>query len=311
MSLEEKMNFFEPGPQLIFRNVSELDPAPATEMQPSTRREAVILSLPQRVPLAAEIAKALGIPPDVFVVQALGVCGLRESAIIGLLKQLEESHPDLRVLEINKRTRIGKWLNGSVTEALFQRAGWPVLVLGPHSFETDILQIGVRNVLCATDRSAASVHALQYASRVAKDHEAKLFVLQVESESGEGATCEYDVALEGLRDWLRGQAVGQEERASRRIGCVVRFGQPEQKILETAAELRCDMIIMGARGLGANPHKPGHFVGGTAYEVACSSYCPVLVVPEPVKTGEGSSIRITSGMMQTAPQTTGVRVSRR
>src|SRR5260370_1294467 len=205
MSLEEKMNSFEPGPQLIFRNVSELDPAPATEMQPSTRREAVILSLPQRIPLAVELAKALGIPPDVFGVQAL----------------------------------------------------------------------------------------------------------RVESEWGEGATCEYDVALEGLRDWLRGQAVGQEEQASRRIGCVVRFGQPEQKIPETAAELRCDMIIMGARGLGANPHKPGHFVGGTAYEVACSSYCPVLVVPEPVKTGEGSSIRITSGMMQTAPQATGGRVSRR
>jgi len=62
---------------------------------------------------------------------------------------------------------------------------------------------------------------------------------------------------------------------------IVQFGKPEQGIVETAGQQRADFVVLGARGLGAISAAASHFVGGTAYEVCCSSPCPVLIVPQP------------------------------
>lgn len=250
----------------------------ANRLQPrSARAEAAVLALPSRVPLAVEIANALQVPADLFIVHGLGASARSASQITDLLTQLQLGNPDLRVLEIQKESRITGWLNGPAGEDLFHRTGWPVLVLGPRYTETEAPPARLRNVLCATDRSDGASNALLHAYAVARKHQAKLVVLQVE-DSGDGEVSEQEALLKGLRAWLHGQALAQEEEALSASPCTVRFGKPEQKILETAAELRSSMIVMGARGLGAAV-TAGHFAGHTVCEVVSSAYCPVLIVP--------------------------------
>ena len=60
----------------------------------------------------------------------------------------------------------------------------------------------------------------------------------------------------------------------------VEFGKPENKIIEAAKAWKADVVVVGARGLGAAAGLPGHFLGGTAYEIARSLPCPLLIVPQ-------------------------------
>jgi nucleotide-binding universal stress UspA family protein len=302
------MNFFETGSYVAFEKTSATAPVLADELQPrGARAEGVVLALPARVPLAVEIAKALHVAPDIFVVQRYGIPGNghKESGTTRLLAQLQKRHPDLRVMEIQKQARVGRSLKGSVTEALFRKNRWPVLVLRPQALDASSVGAGFRRVLYATDLSAESVPALRYASSIAKDRSTKLFVLQVETAE-EGDSFEQQVALRCLCDWVQGQELEQKEASLRGARCVARFGNAAQKILETAAELKSDMIVMGAHGRGLTPGNESTFVGETAYEVACSSYCPVLIVPEPMKSNENSSIGITSEVSQPTEQAVGV-----
>ncbi|HTC92276.1 MAG TPA: universal stress protein [Terriglobales bacterium] len=289
------MNFFETGSYVAFPRTSAGAPipAPAREAQPhAVPPEAVVLALPARVPLAARVAQSLGLHGDIFVVRTSGVLGQKESALASRVRELEERHPELRMLELQRQGRTGKWLTNSATESLFLSNRWPVLVLRPQAYETSGPRV-IRKILYATDLSAESVHALRYASAFTQECSTKLFVLQVET-SEEGDQFQQQVALRGLCDWVQGQALDQGETTLGAAGCVVRFGNPAQKILETAAELQSEMIIIGARGRGAAPE--GHFVGETAYEVACSSYSPVLIVPEPGEISPEPDLMVGTGL---------------
>ena len=270
------MNSLDATNRFTFQIKGSAQTVPANQLQPrAAQPDAAVVALPHRIPLAVEIANALRVPADLFVVHGLGAAARSSSQISVLLTQLQLGNPDLRVLEIQRRSRIGSWLNGTSGEGLFNKTGWPVLVLGPHYSDTEAPPARLRNVLCATDLSAGSANALLYASAVARKQQAKLVVLQVE-DSGEGEVSEQEALLKGLRAWLQGQAQGEEALAE--APCTVRFGKPEQKILETAAELRSSMIVMGARGLGATANS-AHFAGSTVCEVVGSAYCPVLMVP--------------------------------
>ena len=255
----------------------------ADQLQPRGRHpDGVVVALPSRVPLAAEIANVLQVPADVFIVHGLGASARGNSQITALLAQLQRGNPDLRVLEIEKRSRTTSWLNGSAgDDDVLHKTGWPVVVLGPHYTETEALPARLRNVLCATDLSAGAAGALLYAYAVARKQQARLVVLQVE-DSGDGELSEQEALLKGLRTWLESQALAQGEEALPDVRCTVRFGKPEQKILETAAELHSNMIVMGTRGLGAAENTT-HFAGHTVCEVVSSAYCPVLMVPAAVQ----------------------------
>ncbi|PYX90453.1 MAG: hypothetical protein DMG67_12775 [Acidobacteria bacterium] len=225
----------------------------------------VVLALPHDVAPAVEIAKLLGVPSDVFLVRKPGAPKQRESSVTALLRELEVSRPDLLVLGAYKQSEVG-------------------MVFGPQSPGNPTPQLGVRNVLYATDQSSASVHALHCAYDMAREHNAKLIVLQVEAKP-EGVL--YDdaviVAFEALQNWLDGHLLAHGGEAFGRAQCLVKFGKPEQGIPEAANELHSDVVVMGARGLSALSAGRNNFIGSIAYEVACSSERPVLIVPQTAK----------------------------
>lgn len=206
---------------------------------------------------------------------------VREATIGLLLKDLDEYRPGLLVLATHGREGIRKWLAGSVAEEVFRRVQWPVLVLGPgYSIAEAAPQKQFERVLYATDLSAVSVTALQYAAGIAHDHEAQLIALYVEHDAGQGFSFDRVMAEQRLQDWLQDRIDGLSE-ALIGVHCLVDFGKPETKIMEAAVQRKADILVLGARGLGAVSGPASHFVGGTAYEVVCSATCPVLIVPQP------------------------------
>jgi nucleotide-binding universal stress UspA family protein len=99
------------------------------------------------------------------------------------------------------------------------------------------------------------------------------------------------VQLHVLRVFPPGQtfAVGQMERNLARTceqfqegGVVAKtdlvLGYPSEKIVETAAEMKPDLTILGAKGLRATL---GILLGGVAQQVVEYACCPVLVVRAP------------------------------
>jgi nucleotide-binding universal stress UspA family protein len=206
---------------------------------------------------------------------------IREASIGMVLKELDEYHPSLVVLATHGREGVRKWLVGSVAEEVFRRVQWPVLVLGPSFSKTEAApQKQFERVLYGTDLSAVSMTALQYAAGISHDHEAQLIALYVEPDPSQGFSFDRAMAEQRLQDWLQAHIDGLSEAL---VGahCVVDFGKPEIKILEAVAQWQADILVLGARGLGAVSGPASHFLGGTAHEAICSSKCPVLIVPQP------------------------------
>lgn len=131
-------------------------------------------------------------------------------------------------------------------------------------------------MLYATDLSDVSARAFHYAAGMSEDHGAHMVALYVDSD-GTAYSFERLIALQRLEDWLHRQSVVHGSMPWPE--CIVRFGKPAEEIQQAASECNTELIVLGARGLGAMSGIASHFVGGTAYEIACSSACPVLIVP--------------------------------
>jgi len=205
---------------------------------------------------------------------------VRETAIKPLLEGVAEHHPNLLILATHGREGVRKWLLGSVTEGVFRAVQWPVLVLGPR-FEPDraARQIQLRTVVYATDLSKVSVSALQYAAGIARDHDAQLIALHVE-HAGKDFLFDRAMSLQKLQDWMKDRIDGLADALSG-VKCSVEFGKPYAAIIQAAETNHADLLVLGARGLGAVSISASHFLGGTAYDVVCSATCPVLIVPQP------------------------------
>lgn len=199
------------------------------------------------------------------------------SAVTELLEQLALTQPELLVLAPHRRSGIGRWLAGSVTAEVFRKAHWPVLVLPPGLSNAEGSGTQFQRVLYATDLSEVSARAFHYAAGMSEDHGAHMVALYVDSD-GTAYSFERLIALQRLEDWLHRQSVVHGNTHSPE--CVVRFGKPAEEINQAASEYKAELIVLGARGLGAMSSIASHFAGGTAYEVACSSLCPVLIVPK-------------------------------
>lgn len=202
---------------------------------------------------------------------------LAESGVSGLIHQLEARRPDLLVVAPHARHGLRKLLAGSASEEVFRNSAWPVLVLPPAHLEQQ-RPANFCRVLYSTDLSEVSATALLYATGIAEDHGAEFITLHVDSQGSAGFSFDRIIDLNKLEDWLhehRHDATGVMDTGEK----MVRFGNPAEEIVEAARQLEADLIVLGARGLGSISGLASHFIGGTAYEVACSAACPVLIIP--------------------------------
>jgi nucleotide-binding universal stress UspA family protein len=145
----------------------------------------------------------------------------------------------------------------------------------------------MRRILFATDFSAGSAVAEDYAGHFARSYGAELLLLHV---SEPYPTLSADaVAESSLLEPVRQRVVStleesaaRYERAGIRASARHRVGVPSEEILRLAADEEADVIAIGTRG---RTELKDLLLGSTAERVIKGAPCPVITVPAGVNSG--------------------------
>jgi len=230
---------------------------------------------------ATEAAKRDAHHLETRLVESGALAGLHHEFIIGqgavwevLNRIIRQEQVDLIVSGTHGRRALRKVLLGSVAEQIFRYADCMVFTVGPGSYQESRVDdlLPNRTFLFLTDFTEASLHALPYAISYANQFGAKLVLLHVLPIAPNPKSLLYTAALQGLKDVTRNSTLKVKPEF------VVEFcpaGPISEKILETAEQLKVDLIIMGlrrSRHVEASSHAPW----ATAYEVVCGAGCPVV-----------------------------------
>ena len=159
---------------------------------------------------------------------------------------------------------------GSIAENIFRHAPCPVLTVGPNVSGEPEAIVDTHTILFPTDFSPESMAAVPYAISLAQEHQARLYLLHVGSDSDE------DIPEAATKTALQNLIPpGTEFMCEPKV--LVEYGDPAQKILELAEELAMDSIVPGVK---PTPRHPGasHLAMATAYKVVAEACCPVLTV---------------------------------
>jgi nucleotide-binding universal stress UspA family protein len=148
--------------------------------------------------------------------------------------------------------------------------------------------VEIREILCPTDFSEASHHALDHAIAIAKWYDSRITALHVihvplvpepppsilvAGHAGATAvvTSTYQVCEEDVRAWVK-----PAQRAGIKTDTSVDEGNAARRILEHARSARTDLIVMGTHGLSGADRA---MLGSVTEKVLRQARCPVLTVP--------------------------------
>jgi len=144
--------------------------------------------------------------------------------------------------------------------------------------------VNIRRVLCPTDLSETSAHAAEVAGVVAGYYKASITALHVlrpivlaipgPALSSDGEFMR-EADLERAREETQAQfAAGSG--AGPPLDVLVDVGEPASRILDRAARLPADLIVIGTHGTSGFQHL---VLGSVAEKVLRKASCPVLTVP--------------------------------
>jgi nucleotide-binding universal stress UspA family protein len=136
------------------------------------------------------------------------------------------------------------------------------------------------NILVAVDGSKDSDAAFETAVDLAQKYKSKLFVIHVVHESTGRGTLVSHAESEALEDIGREIIDGyekkiKEEKNFLNARMLLKKGDAAQRIVETAREENCNLIVLGRRGTGAFKEL---LLGSVSHKVVNHAECPVLVV---------------------------------
>ena len=229
-----------------------------------------------------------GLPPEIALNLLIRQTRDAQDEIVTHAEALKA---DFLVMGSHGRSGFKHLLLGSVAEAVMRRSPRPVMIV-PHAAPDANAAAPVRfsHILCATDLSESSMHALHYALDLAQKagaHVTLLHAIEVPPEFRENRMAEdFDVDrvraaaearfLERLR-----AAIPSTAQISDHVETVVVEGRADHQVLRHATARNVDLIVMGRHGHGAVNRL---LFGSNTQEVVRAATCPVLVVG-----GSGSS----------------------
>ena len=190
-----------------------------------------------------------------------------------LNKVIRQEQVDLVVTGTRGRRGLSKVLLGSVAEQIFRRADCPVLTVGPISYHESQVD-SVRTCLFPTDFSEASLRSLPFAVSYANQVPAKLVLLHVVRTPSAPNSLLSTASLSQLQEMTLSATFEVRPEVLVEF-CPV--GPISEKILQVAAKLKAELIIMGLRRfkhVGPASHRPWT----TAYEIVCGAGCAVLTI---------------------------------
>lgn len=200
---------------------------------------------------------------------------------------------DLIAMTTHGRSGIARWTLGSIADRVIHNTSLPVLLI--HS-QAKARNLDVQRILVPLDGSAFAEMALPYARSLAKEHHAKMHLLQAVSPSDvEYAITRLPTQSETERAMQRRFALADTylehiaadlRHSGIQVETEVLFGDPARNIEESADKHAVDLVVIsthGRTGLGRWVH------GSVANHVICNTRVPLLVVraltekaPEPV-----------------------------
>lgn len=139
--------------------------------------------------------------------------------------------------------------------------------------------IEFRKILCPVDLENTALWAVEYARDIAQKDGATLYLLNVaripaadmDTPIAIGAHPHWELAAQSslqvsAAEWLKGTVAYE---------VIVRAGIPETVIVEVAAELDVDLIVMSTHGRTGIVH---FILGSVAETIIREARCPVLIV---------------------------------
>ena len=188
---------------------------------------------------------------------------------------VEKQEIDLIVIGTHGRRGVEKLLLGSTAEEILRCARTPLLMVGPENSVPPETEAKPQCILYATDFSPESEPAMRFACSLSREYRAALFFLHVTQDAYKEPLSTRMQAADFFR--LR----FMEKHWTLEAGIVpeyyVEFGVPAEFILEIAAKLQIELIVLGMRG-ARYPRVAAHLPGPTAYDVVSHAPCPVLVI---------------------------------
>ena len=197
--------------------------------------------------------------------------GHRPSA--GLLKIAKEHAVDLIIAGTQSKSGMERLLLGSTAEQLIRNAECPVLTVGPNARIPGNAPLVFQTIVYATDFSSEAAKAAIFALSFAQDSGAHLYfcyVLGLQTDTTakrEFLDRTFQSALkrmipESSYDWCSPE-------------CVVEHGNAAKAILEVAARVQADLIVLGARKAS---FWLTHIERGLTPDLLAQATCPVMTV---------------------------------
>jgi nucleotide-binding universal stress UspA family protein len=211
-------------------------------------------------------------------------------AVPEILALAKELPADLLVLGTHGFSGFERLVLGSVTEKILRRAECPVLSVPPRAPEVPpSAAVTYKRILCPVDFSLSAMSALRYATSLAEEADAQLTVLHVTEYGAHDWPELYEMFMTSARvsvedyrkrcDEISRErlelAVPDDARRYCTVESIIAGGKPYREILQTAAERRSDLIVMGVRGRGALSRM---LFGSTTQHVVRMAACPVLTL---------------------------------
>ena len=147
--------------------------------------------------------------------------------------------------------------------------------------------IAFRQILCPIDFSDTSTRALTYATAFARWYEAQLTVLHVATTfdeslepvpTGDAARAPHPGSRDDMIARLR-RSIEQAGATALNARAVAQEGRASELIVNCAASMKADLLVMGTHGLSGF-HRL--LLGSVTEKVMRTASCPVLTVPPAV-----------------------------
>ena len=138
------------------------------------------------------------------------------------------------------------------------------------------------HILLATDGSPCALRAAAVAAAIAGNFSARLTLLNVYEPivtvgpyGGTISAGMDDTYIAETQDYALTPAGRIADQSGVAYQCRREIGQPVEEIVRVAAEERCDLIVLGSRGLSSFK---SFLIGSVSDGVTHHAHCPVLIV---------------------------------
>ncbi len=194
------------------------------------------------------------------------------NAVCGVAR--EQDGTSVIVMGTHGRRGVRQLILGSVAEQVFRRSDCPVMTIGPGASKTGPTNGRFGTILLALDLSPKSLELAKWGHLIAAQNKSRLIFFHAAQENTEMSAA--------VPNYLEEAVASARKRISPLLpkdvpwcDIAIKIGEPDERILETAADRNADLIIIGAHhGATLAAHSPW----SCAHEVVCAAPCPVLTV---------------------------------